>query len=211
MPIFLREGRAVLFAHVPKTGGTSIERLFRRAGWETHFRTTRRSDPTLFPVLRCSPQHYHASLLQELVAVERLDLAFLVTRHPLDRFRSEYVMRNVADPRTDAASVERWAARAFGAYRTNAFVYDNHLRPQREFEVPGARTYRLEDGLGAVVADLNERYDLGLDTDIPYSSHSRRRSAPPSSTVEVSPAVAELVATFYQEDFTRFGYSPPEA
>jgi hypothetical protein len=211
VPIFLREGRAVLFAHVPKTGGTSIERLFRRAGWETHFRATRRSDPTLFPVLRCSPQHYHATILQELVAVERLDVAFLVTRHPLDRFRSEYVMRNIGDPRTDATSVERWAFQAFGAYRANPFVYDNHLRPQWEFELPGARIYRLEEGLGAVVADLNERYGLGLDTAIPHSSHSKKRSGPPSSSVEISPAVAELVADLYEEDFTRFGYSLPEA
>ena len=208
MPIFVKDGRAVLFAHVPKTGGTSIERLFRRAGWETHLRATRRSDPALFPVLRCSPQHYHATILQELVAVERLDLTFLVTRHPLDRFRSEYVMRNIADPRTDAESVERWAHRAFGAYRANPFVHDNHLRPQWEFEVPGARTYRLEEGLGAVVADLNERYGLGLDTDIPHSSHSKKRSGPPSSAVQVSPAVAELLASFYEDDFTRFGYSP---
>jgi hypothetical protein len=31
--VFRRDDKRVLFVHVPKTGGTSVEELFRRRGW----------------------------------------------------------------------------------------------------------------------------------------------------------------------------------
>lgn len=209
MPIFVRDGRSVLFVHVPKTGGTSIERLFLRAGWEMHLRALRRTDPELFPLLRCAPQHYHAAMLDELLDLERLDLAFMVTRDPLARLRSEYVMRNSADLKVDEGSVERWTRRVLSEYQGDPFLLDNHLRPQHEFQLPGATTYRLEDGLNAVVADLNTTYDLGLDTTVPHSFRSTRRTGVSSTAVEVSPAAASLITDFYRNDFERFGYEPP--
>ena len=38
MPVFRQDGRAVLFVHVPKAGGSSLERLFAKSGWTTGYR-----------------------------------------------------------------------------------------------------------------------------------------------------------------------------
>ena len=38
MPVFRQDGRAVLFVHVPKAGGSTLERLFAKSGWTTGYR-----------------------------------------------------------------------------------------------------------------------------------------------------------------------------
>ncbi len=209
MPIFARDGRTVLFVHVPKTGGTSVERLFVRSGWEMTHRATARTDPATFHTMRCSPQHYHGAMLEQMFRVDRFDAVFLITRDPVPRFRSEYVMRNAKDPRTDAASVEQWAEAMLDRYAADPFVLDNHLRPQADYLVEGATVYRLEDGLEAMVADLNARHGLELRTKVPRSLHSNKRAGISSSEVEVSPALTARLAELYRVDYERFGYPVP--
>ncbi len=206
MPIYVKDDRSVLFVHVPKAGGSTLERMFRQAGWTEHLRETRRTDPQVFPLWRCSPQHLHADLLQAIFDLEKFDVVFMVTREPLARFRSEYAMRHTQDPRTDAAAVEEWADRVLGRYERNPFVLDNHLRPQHEFEVPVGERYRLEQGLEAIVADLNARHDLGLGPRVPHALSSQKRSGIASSDVELSPRLRARLEELYAEDFHRYGY-----
>src|SRR6476661_3118822 len=97
----LKNDRAVLFVHVPKTGGSTIEKLFTESGWAMRWQATRDSAPRLFAHLRVSPQHYHGALLQELVKPSSFDLTFLVVRDPVARFRSEFAMRNTKLERAD--------------------------------------------------------------------------------------------------------------
>jgi len=207
VPVFLKDGRSVLFIHIPKTGGSTIEKLFRRAGWAQKFRETRKSHPHVFPLRRCSPQHHHGALLSELFDVSRFDSVFLVTRDPLSRFRSEYIMRHTTSPRTDAASVAAWHDKQFAKYAANPYHLDNHLRPQHEFLVPGARVFRLEDSLEAAVATLNEEHDLKLPTELPHALNSQKRSGVSSSAVELSPEVEASLRATYAEDFRKFGYA----
>jgi len=209
MPIFSREGRNLLFVHVPKTGGSTIERIFKRSGWTTYFLETRATGADLFPLRRCSPQHYQAELLRELIDVSRFDVRFMIVRDPVARFRSEYLMRNTKDPRTDAASVEAWADRAFTRYRTNPYVFDNHLRPQHEFRLDGVTVHRLEDGMEAVMEDLNTRLQLDLDPKIPHTMHSSKRAGVSSSAVELSPSLVDRLTEFYARDYEELGYPLP--
>jgi hypothetical protein len=206
VPVLTRDDKRVLFVHVPKTGGTTIERLFVRSGYEMHLRATRKTEPSLFPLLRCSFQHLHGEALGALLDVAAFDVVFLLVRDPLARFRSEYAMRNQKDPRTDAATVEQWGMRTLDAYATNPWIRDNHLRPQAEFLVEGAEVFRLEDGMSNVVARLNAEHALGLGTEIPHAMHSRRRSGISSSSVELSPRLEQRLREFYAADFEAFGY-----
>jgi hypothetical protein len=205
MPLLLSTDRSVLFVHIPKTGGSTIERLFVKSGYTMHLRETRRGGSPALPFRRCSPQHLQASLLQEMFAVGRFDLVFLMTRDPISRFRSEYAMRHRQDPRTDSASVEEWADRAFERYARNPYMLDNHLRPQHEFELPNTEVYRLEDGMDAMVKDLNDRFGLGLSTEIPHALNSTRGQVP-SSDVQISARMDARLRSFYAEDFSRYGY-----
>lgn len=205
MPVLVKDGRAVLFVHIPKTGGTTIERMFTAAGWETHFREAKRVRPEVFELFRCSPQHYHAELLTELFDVSRFDLVAGIVRDPLARFRSEFSMRYRRLDSTDEEQVTAWADRVLARYAGNPYALDNHLRPQTEFLLPGMETYRLEDGLGTMVADLNARFDLGLDHEVPRKLTSHEKGIP-SSKVPITPELRARVHEFYADDYRVLGY-----
>jgi hypothetical protein len=201
MPVMVKDGRAVLFVHIPKTGGTTIERLFLTSGWEMHFREGRVKRPDVFRLFRCSPQHYHAALLDEMFDISRFDVVFCMFRDPVTRFQSEFAMRHkkLAPEAATPERVATWSDRVLASYGGDPYILDNHLRPQTEFVLPGTQTYRLEDGMEAVVADLNGRFDLGLDAEIPHQRSSEKLGLA-TSKVQLSPALLDRVHTFYAAD-----------
>jgi hypothetical protein len=208
MPIFTRDDRAVLFVHVPKTGGTTIEKMMVGAGWEVGFRATPRTHPTQSRLHRVSPQHYHADLLAQTLKLDRFDATFLVTRDPLARFRSEYAMRNKRHPEAGtAAHVEEWTRSIIRRVRVNPSVLDNHVRPQHEFLVPGARLFRLEDGMATIVRSLNEDWGLGLSEDVPRHLLSGSNGLIASRDVAVTAFVEGWVRDFYAQDYELLGYA----
>ena len=207
VPVFSKHDRSVLFVHIPKAAGSTLERMFVRSGWTMALRETRKTHPRLMPLRRCSPQHYHAALLEELFDVGRFDAVFTVTREPVSRFRSEYLMRNHRDPRTDEASVDAWPDRALARREQDPYTLDNHLRPQHEFLLPQSRVYRLENGLEATVADLNERFDLGLPRSVLQAMSSVKRAGVSSSAIALSRRVEAAVRSLYAEDFATLGYA----
>jgi hypothetical protein len=214
VPVFLRDETSLLFMHVPKTGGTSIEQHFRNAGFRIHFRATRKTERLeRFRLRRCSPQHFHGALVQEILRIDRFDAIFMIVRDPIDRFRSEYAMRHVTHPehaeagRLDPDEVEAWAEQMLAVYaKRNPYVRDNHLRPQHEFEVPGTLVYRLEDGLGPVIADLDDRLGLDLPREVPHALSRQQAVGVSSRDVPVSSTLEKRLREFYAEDFNRYGY-----
>ena len=73
MPVFRRDERAVLFVHVPKAGGSSLERLFAKSGWTTGYRDPKGGVGSMNSVRRCSPQHMHRPMLEQVFRLERFD------------------------------------------------------------------------------------------------------------------------------------------
>ncbi|MFT4010303.1 MAG: sulfotransferase family 2 domain-containing protein [Nocardioidaceae bacterium] len=207
MPIFFKGDRKVLFIHVPKTGGTSIERAFTASGWSMWMLETPKSNPRRWPLRRCSPQHYQASLLVEMFNISIFDATFMVTREPMARFRSEYAMRRKDLVATDTAQdVAEWQQRMWAKYAQNPYTLDNHLRPQHEFWVPEAQVYRFEDGIAGIVADVSRRFDLGLTGEVQHHMSSVKRGNVSSTEVPVAAATEAAVKEFYRADFEKFGY-----
>ncbi|WP_026820802.1 sulfotransferase family 2 domain-containing protein [Arthrobacter castelli] len=211
MPIFRKDGQNILFVHVPKAGGSTVERVFGNSGYQVLYRDPKTGPKSVNRLRRCSPQHMHAEMLDRNFRLNAFDLILMVTREPLARFRSEYGMRN-ADrlQHGTAADVDQWADKAFKKYLADSFVFDNHLRPQSEFKLEKSDVYRLEDGLDTLVADLNSRYGLGLDPNIPRVMDRKSASGSSSSDVEISDQLQTRLIDFYHDDFTRFGYPLPE-
>ena len=204
MPIFMKDQHRVLFVHVPKTGGTSVEQVFQRAGYRTFYKDGSAGRHTINAVRRNTPQHLHAAPLRELFTLSRFDVVFMLVREPLARFRSEYAMRMAEGGQTDAESVGRWADDVLGQYAENPHVLDNHLRPQSEFYLPGSLVYRLEDGIAPVIRDLNQRLGLGLGPQAPRAMAAKGIA---SDDVKVSPELRQRLHAMYHADFERFGYS----
>jgi hypothetical protein len=208
MPVFRRDGRAVLFVHVPKAGGSTLERLFAKSGWTTGYRDPKLGAGSMNGLRRVSPQHMHRPMLEEIFHLDRFDAVFMTVREPLARFRSEFAMRNSDRVSASATEVEAWYDEAFRQYRRDPFVYDNHLRPQWEFHLPGSHVYRLEDRLETTVSDLNTRWDLGLLplSEVPRVLDRKEQSGIASSEVRLTPGLEARLRMEYAEDFARFGY-----
>ena len=208
VPIFTRDERALLFVHVPKTGGTTIERMLMRAGWEVGFRATPHTHPASIRLHRVSPQHYHAALLEQTLRIDRFESTFLVVRDPLARFRSEYAMRNKRhEAAGSAAHVEEWTRSVARRLARNPCVLDNHLRPQHEFLVPGARVFRLEEGMDSIVRTLDADLGLGLAADVPTHLRSGADGRISSGQVETNAFVEGWVREHYARDYAELGYA----
>ena len=210
MPVYRKDGRSVLFVHVPKTGGTSVEHLFRANGWQQSFFDAKYGPGTRNALMWCGPQHLHGEPLQQLFRVERFDLVFTVVRDPVARFRSEYVWRHRKKDEVDLGgrAVQQWFERVQKRYAKNPYLFDNHVRPQHEFLVPGTTVVRLEDGLSAAMRRLSREHDLGLEggpEQFKDSSTGPRRSA----DVEITRGTRRMIRRFYRGDFREFGYPKP--
>ncbi|WP_026820794.1 sulfotransferase family 2 domain-containing protein [Arthrobacter castelli] len=207
MPIFKKDGRNFLFVHVPKTGGTTIENVFRDSGYQVLYLDGKMGREAVNHVRRCTPQHMHAEMLQTNFRLERFDATFMMVRDPLNRFKSEYIWRNRKGLKgVDAESVNSWGAKAFRKYRTDNFLFDNHLRPQVDFYVPGSNVYYFETGMQFVVDDLNRRFGLDVGPNIPRLKDGQKETGFSSKDVVVSPKMETAVKEFYEADYLRFGY-----
>lgn len=206
MPIYVKGDKALLFIHIPKTGGTTIGDALLASGWRRSFQASPLNDPDSFHLRRVSPQHYHAELLKATLKITWFDVRFCVVRHPIDRFRSEYAMRR-REPHLGAAHlVEEWALPRLDRCAQQPSFLDNHFRPQSEFIVPETVVYRYEDGVENAVDDLRDTH--GVDVGAAVWKRSSRGSATrlSSQDVEISDRLEERLREFYRRDFRRFGY-----
>ena len=193
MPIFRFRDKILLFIHIPKTGGTSVEKVLSDAGGVEALR-----DSVLIPGMPCTPQHFHAAILESLLPRGLCDFAFTIVRNPFDRLASEYKMRVLGPDR--AIGFDDWFEVVLRRHARNPFVNDNHIRPQHEFLIDGADILRFEQSPMTAL-----RYRLAqMGIDCPAEFPWERRSA--HAEVLIRGDTAERIRTFYAEDFVRLGY-----
>jgi hypothetical protein len=207
VPIFHKDEKNILFIHVPKAGGSSIETAFKNSGYSAQYLDGRVGRDTINHVRRCTPQHMHGAMLRQNFRLQRFDAIFMIVRDPVARFRSEYLWRN-RDGEVDvsAAAVEKWGRDAFRGFAADSYIYDNHVRPQVDFMVDGTRVYRFEDGLEAAVADLNERFGLDVVTEVPRVRTGHGTTGFSSGDVQISDRLREEITQFYRRDYESYGY-----
>jgi hypothetical protein len=196
MPFYRINGKDVIFIHIPKTGGTSVNGILMRHGRRFLHYTEK------IPGLRVSPQHFHAEILSSLLHGYSVDYLFSVVRNPIDRLRSEYRMR-VKTNSASGMSFDRWWADNSRKYETNPFHLDNHLRPQVEFILDGCEIFKLEDGLNLAMDRVFMR--IGL-TEMPPHNHVRKGD---TVDIQMSAETVESVLSFYRADFEAFSYTHP--
>ena len=130
MPVFSRDGRVILYIHIPKSGGSSIEKVAKEAGWSESFSVRGKSLKEL-TYYKATLQHLHADILNMLFNLEEFDSIFTVVRNPFSRLKSEYYWQR--SQRITRLGVDEWIDDTFTKYKKNNFIYDNHIRPQVEF------------------------------------------------------------------------------
>jgi len=161
MPIFRLEEHElrILFVHIPKNGGGSVEHFFRAHGFNVDLFSI---DPSFISCFKCSPQHMHASMLSSLLNLENFDYIFTIFRNPLDRVLSEYKWR-IQHP-WSGHGFDSWYLKVRSERRRNPYLFDNHLRPQIEFLLPKIKIFAFDLGFSAILDEVAK--DIGLQVDL---------------------------------------------
>ena len=224
MPVLTADGKRILFIHVPKTGGTTVETLMASYGSVTGVSRWRLEGGSN------SPQHLHAAPLRQLHGKGEqfdehdFDYVFATVRDPITRIQSEYAFLRhrlggrpelqrfgihpkpaKADEKPKSMPADVFVARVLKAYRKDPYLLDNHIRPQHEFLCFKPEIFRIEDGLDAVRKRLNHITGLsgtfGADGNVGVSE----RAPDWYLTSRVHP----LVESFYAGDYAAWGYVRP--
>lgn len=202
MPVFIKEGKSVLFVHVPKAGGSSIEAFFELNGFRIEYLDTGGRD-SLNHLTRCSPQHMHAEMLRSIFNIDAFDYIFMLVRHPIVRLKSEYLMyeSNRKVPFRD------WVCSMFNSYEANAYLADNHVRPQSHFYLPGSDFFRIEDGLGPEwVQRIQLKTGFSFKIPVPHDLNRKSIDGVSVNDIAVESDLEKNIRDFYRADFVEFGY-----
>lgn len=206
MPVLRMNGTNVLFIHVPKAGGTSIERHLRASGFDIEYHDPHVGQNSMNDLRRCSPQHMHGDLLNMVFRLDKFDLIFMVVRHPLARFKSELAMQSDDILTAPQREVDIRAKSVLDDFDNDPFSYDNHLRPQREYQVDNCVVYRLEDGLDILSKDISTRLGIRLSRKTPWARRRKDLAGRSSEQITFSREVESRIRTTYAQDFSAFGY-----
>lgn len=204
MPLMRSKSKLIYFAHIPKTGGSSVEAYLRQKG-ELLFHT--QNLPNGLPV---RPQHFHRKLIEPILGSAVIDHRFAIVRDPLSRMISEYgwltegkrkdgpggrQIRTLWGKPKDL-SFDAWVSRVLRAYQSDPFVNDNHIRRQVDFVDPQMKLFRFEDGLDKVFDWIDEISDGCSNA---RGLHEKRGASvrPP-----VSDKTRSKIEKFYAKDYT---------
>lgn len=198
MPIFCLKGKYVLFIHIPKCGGTSIENALKEYSDIFFLFHPHRGD------LPTSAQHFHKELLQSIVPNFDLLTIFIVVRHPVSRAISEYFhdTRRFRKNNVDLVpDFNLWMMGRLKSAEQNPYISDNHLRRQVEFLLDNTVIFHFEDGLeNPIKYGLNS---LGSkeNFDMPHEKNWGK-----DYDMIVDREVIDSIESFYKADMDTLGY-----
>lgn len=199
MPIFRIKQKNVLFVHIPKTGGETVERYLGQHSEIGFFHPW--MNQTYY---QCTPQHFDAEMLAPLFPASFIDYRFAFIRHPLDRLVSAYKMRMGRRFRNgdDFPEFDEWFTKFSTILDTKPRVLDNHLNKQSAFIEDTTKVFRFEDGIIDNLKQVQD--DLGVTFD--FSRNIHRQKSHSDIQVTISDDHITRIAEFYAEDFAAFNY-----
>ena len=208
MPFINLAGKNILYMHIPKNGGTTIESWLAslaplhlscnyNLGYSHTFRST--------------PQHFTADDIQRLFAEGYFSYSFLFSRNPYARIESEYrylhkighlkrMMKNL----WIVPSFNQWIKESLHEVKVNPWIWDNHLRPQWEYIYPSIDIYRIEDGLLNGIQSIAPKIGVAAPHELPHLNHTREINV----VTDWNDESRTLVKKYYARDFKEFGYTP---
>lgn len=204
MPLITAAGKRLFFAHVPKTGGSSVEDyLLRRYGGPLSLRDVTHWEKDRKRGLIALSTHFTARDLDDVLPHD-VDFLFAVVREPLSRMKSQFRFQ-AGVSRTRRFDFATWARIMLAAHDRDPRVYQNHIRPQSDLVRRGSEVFKLEDGFEDMIAWLDTV--TGAAAPEIKMGHLLKKAHEP---IAMSREDAQLIVDFYAADYERFGYARPD-
>ncbi|WP_223427223.1 sulfotransferase family 2 domain-containing protein [Tateyamaria pelophila] len=207
--IRLPNGKLLYFAHVPKCAGTAIERYLEARFGPLGMRDSSFAMRTPGAAWSLSPpQHMPEEVRRDLLPDSLFDGMFAALRHPATRLRSAFLFKRDVDKALPAQPpFHRWIETVPRSLALNPYTLHGHLRPMTKCVPQATATFRIEDGLDAVVQWLDAQVGTqdGPHQITPANVLSQRLGTQPD-TVKLTPSILNTITTLYAADFDRFAY-----
>ena len=213
MPIYLTEKGALLFAHVPKCGGSSVEDiLLQRFGERNSAFLDRRFLGRGQPWTRTSPQHATAKAIHALFPKSFFRITLATVRHPAIRLRSAFLqLRDVHGFIPKGMAFGDWLAELPGLRRYAPDTWDHHVLQMSDFVPEGAVAFPIEHGVEPLIAWLDvqlENVDGPRSAIKAHSMSERLQDAgrEPGPPIHLGDAELDTIWAMDRMDYERFGY-----
>ena len=194
LPIFRSKSNLIYFAHIPKTGGSSVENILKKIpGIQMSFHCSKQDKFTIV-----SPQHIEYDSFSKAFPDNFFDWQFTIVRNPYDRIVSEYNMKKEA-----GVSFAAFVRAALKRYKVYAHTRDNHIRPQSDFFGPNMEIYKLEDGLQIPISQACKKLNISFDFELRHDRKSKQLKP-----YKLKDSLKEKIFNHYRKDFELFGYNP---
>lgn len=204
MPLFTKDSRSIVFVHIPKTAGTSVESHFRANGWSMSFWSYARDEGRV-----ASDQHLlYSELAARIPGMDEM-YSFAIVRHPIKRLISEWRWQRWHQKRFKD-TLSEFVRRVADSLATDKVYWDNHWRPQSDFLAPGLdRICKLEDlerDYPVVIAESG----AGFDPLLPHENRSKtlfQKYLHWRFKNDLTDEDLKIVSEVYAEDFESLGYT----
>jgi hypothetical protein len=209
--IFERDGRKILFVHIPKTGGSSVRKMLEKEGWKRE--DIKPIPPDFEKEIQTSHSGQSKHQHRELINLWKKDweYEFAIVRNPYTRILSKAKRQakehGIGYPHP--LGFIRWATDLFKNVIPNVGpgADDNHFRPQSEFIGEDTDWFRLEDQLPDLISELRMRKVISQSAFLPRLNVSFNGVSDTRMPWENYPDIFGAFLEFYKKDFEKFGYN----
>jgi hypothetical protein len=211
MPVYSKNQKHILFIHIPKTGGSTLEKIFISKGWEEYF-YLRGKNLDQLKFFKSSPQHFNSKLINEIFNIEEFNKIVTIVRNPFDRLKSEFywqLKQNLILNKN--IKPEEWFNQILLNYEKNPYIYDNHIRPQNEFLIDKAKIFKLEEGLNKVCEYIFEESSFKMPrisrNPIKFFKETKLKETKKKQSIEEEFLKIKFkIEDFYYKDYQLFKY-----
>ena len=217
---FNKRNPNIIYVHIPKTGGTSIEYYFCTKYKVKLFNNVLYSGASKNPT-EVSLQHKTLDYIltnQKIFKINMINTLILTSvRNPYNRIISELLFLSYKyskgyisdcfkiDMNTTKEEIYNNLKRVFNAYKTNNNIYDNHIRPQYHFLIN--KQNQIDSNIKIIKTenlkeDMNKLGYIDFNLNVVHDNKNKNNNYHSLLNTDS----IKLINDFYHEDFIRFGY-----
>ena len=200
------EEKKIFYSHIPKTGGTSIIKLFYDNFKPNifYFRESKICDAFIFPT-----QHMHAKIFNEIINFKKITYAFTIVRHPIDRIVSEYYHANKYNNKPE--NINDWFNEIYLELLQNSSIYGNHFRKQTEFVNEKIKVFKFEDGFNKIIETILKDNNLLINNNynivhLRDKNEIIKNNVNLKKNVKFNSETVKKILNYYEDDFKSFKY-----